>query len=390
LRWSRPEARRAIAIDPASWHATGLESRFGRHEEMTMSNLPTPTDRALLQREGLRYVSDQRPGISRTRRGKGFSYRDANGRPIKEPEELERIRALAIPPAWTDVWISPVANGHLQATGRDARGRKQYRYHSAWRTMRDETKYQQTIRFAAALPAIRERVASDLARPGLTREKVLATVVRLLDTTLIRIGNDAYARDNQSYGLTTMRKKHVDVAGSEVRFQFTGKSGQVWNAEVSDRRVASVVRKCSELPGYELFKYEDDDGALVDVSSVDVNTYLKDISGESFTAKDFRTWAGTVLAAIALDACEPFTSEREAKANVVRAIEQVAGELGNTPAICRKCYVHPDILDTYLAGELVESIRDEIDDKVRKEFPELSTEEVMVLSLLRKRLGDHA
>jgi DNA topoisomerase-1 len=271
---------------------------------------------------------------------------------IDDPGERERIAKLAIPPAWTDVWISPWPNGHLQATGLDDRGRKQYRYHDRWREVRDETKFAHTLAFAADLPAIRERVDADLGQPGLPREKVLAAVVRLLEITLIRVGNAGYVKENDSYGLTTLRRKHVDLDGSEIRFRFTGKAGQEWNLAVTDRRIAKIVKNCSDLPGYELFKWVDDDGERHDVTSDDVNVYLGEISGADYTAKNFRTWAGTVLAAIALDAFEAFDTEAQAKHNVVTAIEDIARELGNTPAICRTCYVHPEILNAYLDGEL--------------------------------------
>lgn len=352
-----------------------------------MSSAPAmESARELLEQEGLRHVSDAKPGITRKRRGRGFAYYDTRGELIRDERKLERIRAIGVPPAWTDVWICPTANGHIQATGFDARGRKQYRYHERWREARDGNKFQGILRFGAALPAIRARVAEDMKRPGLPREKVLAAVVKLLEVTLIRVGNAAYAKQNDSYGLTTIRKKHIDLNGSDIHFHFTGKSGKVWDLSVNDRRIASVVRTCSELPGYELFKYEADDGALKDVTSSDVNAYLKEITGEDFTAKDFRTWSGTVLAAMALHEFEKFDSEAQARKNVVAAIEHVSQLLGNTPTICRKCYVHPQILDAYIDGALAGVLRDEIDETVREEFPHLSAEEVMVLTFLRKRL----
>ena len=346
-----------------------------------------PDTRDALKQARLRYVSDQMPGITRRKRGAGFSYHDPDGKLIDDPDERERIATLAIPPAWTDVWISPWPNGHLQATGLDDRGRKQYRYHDRWREVRDENKFQHILAFAADLPAIRERVDADLGQPGLPREKVLAAVVRLLEITLIRVGNAEYAKENDSYGLTTLRKKHVDLDGREIRFRFTGKAGKEWDLAVTDRRIAKIVKQCSDLPGYELFKWVDDEGERHDVTSDDVNAYLKEISGADYTAKDFRTWAGTVLAAIALDAYEAFDTEAQAKHNVVTAIEEIARELGNTPAICRKCYVHPEILDAYLDGELTGVLRREIEESVRDEFPQLSTEEVLVLTLLRDRLA---
>jgi len=346
----------------------------------------TTIDRKLLRREGLRYVNDRKPGIARTKRGTGWAFHNVDGALIRDKDEIQRIRSIAVPPAWTDVWICPYPTGHIQATGLDARGRKQYRYHAKWREVRDDNKYQEIVGFADALPAIRKRVEVDIQLPGLPREKVLATVVRLLEVTLIRVGNASYAKENESYGLTTIRKKHIDFDGSDIRFRFMGKSGKEWDLSVKDRRIANVVRKCSELPGYELFKYEDDDGDLVDVTSADVNAYLRDITGEEFTSKDFRTWAGTVLAAMALDEFEAFDSSAEAKKNVVSAIETVSKQLGNTPAICRKCYVHPEILDSYLDGELAGTIGREIGKKVQSEFGQLTAEEIMVLAFLKKRL----
>ena len=279
------------------------------------------------------------------------------GESVRDKMTLIRIRSLAIPPAWTDVWISPHENGHLQATGRDARKRKQYRYHSRWRQARDETKYAKIIHFAAALPKIRQQVDADLKLPGLSQRKVLATIVRLLETTLIRVGNDEYARTNNSYGLTTMQTKHVEVNGSKVSFKFRGKSGK-WHAiELTDRRLAGVVSKCQDLPGQELFQYFDAEGIQRDITSSDVNDYLREIAGEEFTAKDFRTWAGTVLAALALEEFEKFDSQAQRKRNIVRAIETVAERLGNTPSVCRKCYVHPVILDSYLDGSMLDTLK---------------------------------
>ncbi|HEY7239026.1 MAG TPA: DNA topoisomerase IB [Burkholderiales bacterium] len=288
----------------------------------------------------------------RRRRGKVFHYRHAGGGPVRDPRTLGRIRALAIPPAWRDVWICSADDGHLQATGRDARHRKQYRYHRRWREVRDDTKYGRLIGFAAALPRIRRRVARDLARPGLPREKVLATVVRLLETTRARIGNEEYARENESFGLTTLRERQVRVHGSRLRFRFRGKSGVEHAIELEDRRLAAIVRHMQDLPGEELFQYVDDEGETRRIESADVNAYLKEISGEDFTSKDFRTWAGTVLATRALYRIGTFETQAEAKRNVVRAIEAVARALGNTKAVCRKCYIHPEILESYLEGEL--------------------------------------
>jgi DNA topoisomerase-1 len=290
-----------------------------------------------------------------------------------------------IPPAGEDVWISPLANGHLQATGRDARGRKQYRYHPRWREVRDEAKYGHTIAFARALPGIRRRVQSDLALPGLPREKLLAAVVRLLETTLIRVGNGEYARNNNTYGLTTLRDKHAQVNGARVEFTFVGKSGKKHSIDIQDRRLAAVVKRSRDLPGYDLFQYIDEDGERRGISSEDVNQYLREISGEDFTAKDFRTWAGSVIAAIALQEFESFDSEVQARKNVVEAIERVAERLGNTPAISRKCYVHPEILNAYLDGDLAASIAREAEREL-KDMAGLGPEEAAVLAFLEARL----
>ena len=335
---------------------------------------------------GLRYVSDDAPGIIRRRSGKGFSYRDAKGAPVRDKTVLARIRKLAIPPAWREVWICPRANGHIQATGRDARGRKQYRYHPDWRLARDATKYEHIMEFARTLPALRQRIAADMGLPGLGRQKVLATVVHLLDTTLIRIGNEDYAQANKSYGLTTLRNRHVAVRGGELRFNFKGKSGKEWNLRLRDRRVAKVVRACQELPGQELFQYIDEDGERQSVSSADVNDYLREVSGQDITAKDFRTWAGTVLAAMALTEFEKFDSATAAKKNVKAAIERTATRLGNTPAICRKCYVHPEVLGSYLQGELLLQVKQEVEAELREELPRLKPEEAAVLAFLRQKL----
>jgi DNA topoisomerase I len=301
---------------------------------------------------GLRWVRDDAPGLRRVRAGKGFRYVDADGKPVRDDKTLARIKQLAIPPAWRDVWICASPNGHVQATGRDARGRKQYRYHARWRATRDETKYDKMVLFGLALPRIRERVDDDLKRPGLPREKVLATVVRLLETTLIRVGNEEYARSNKSFGLTTLRDRHVDVDGAELRFEFRGKSGIKHRVAVHDRRLARIIRRCQDLPGHELFQYVDDAGALHPISSQDVNDYLRAITRQEITAKDFRTWNGTVLAAAALRQAACSGPRGRSKRVVARCIERVAERLGNTRAICRKCYVHPAIVDAYLEGTL--------------------------------------
>ena len=320
-----------------------------------MAKRARPTDPArAAKRAGLRYVSDTQPGITRRRAGSGFTYRDPSGRAVRDPDALRRIRALAIPPAWRDVWICPLAQGHLQAVGRDARNRKQYRYHPRWRAERDETKYSRLLPFAAALPKLRARVDADLRRPGLPRDKVIATVVRLLETTLIRIGNDEYARDNRSFGLTTLRTHHVDIIGGTLRFRFRGKGGKLHDVDVRDPRLARVVRRCQELPGQELFQYVGEDGALHSVDSADVNAYVREATGQDFTAKDFRTWAGTVLAAVALATLGAGTSVTASRRHVKDAIAAVARLLGNTPAICRKGYVHPGVIDAYLDGVVLQ------------------------------------
>jgi DNA topoisomerase-1 len=336
---------------------------------------------------GLRYVTDRAAGIRRRRAGRFFSYRDANDGKITDPATLARIRKLAIPPAWSDVWICKSANGHLQATGIDVKGRKQYRYHANWRALRDETKYNRMIAFGRALPAIRARVARDLDRDAMPREKILATVVRLLETTLIRIGNREYARENASFGLTTLRNRHVAVEGDTIHFEFRAKSGKLRRLDLKDRKMARLVKRCRELPGYELFQYVDRDGNRHSINSDDVNEYLKETTGADFTAKDFRTWAGTVLAALALQELEAFDSEAAAKRNITNAIEQVACKLGNTVSICRKCYVHPEIFDAYLDGSLAIGLKEDIEAKLTDELPHLSPEEVVVLAFLQRRLA---
>lgn len=335
---------------------------------------------------GLRYVSDAMPGITRRRSGKGWTYRDAKGQPVRDKAALARIRSLAIPPAYRDVWICPYANGHIQATGRDARGRKQYRYHPDWRSARESTKYQHVMEFARCLPQLRARVAEDMAAPGLGRTKVLATVVHLLDTTLIRVGNEDYAQSNGSYGLTTLRDRHVAVKGGELRFSFRGKSGKDWRLAIRDRRVAKVVRACQDLPGQELFQYLDENGERQGIDSTDVNEYLREITGRDITAKDFRTWAGTVLAAMALSELERFDTQAAAKRNIKAAIERTAARLGNTPTICRKCYVHPEVLDSYMAGSLMVQVKQTVESELREDIAAMKPEEAAVLAFLRERL----
>lgn len=344
---------------------------------------------------GLRYVTDAQPGIRRIRAGKGFRYVGPDGKPVRDPETRKRIRSLVIPPAWKDVWICANPRGHLQATGRDARGRKQSRYHPRWRTVRDETKYERMMLFGTVLKRIREHVEDDLARPGLPREKVLATIVRLMERTLIRVGNEEYAKENHSYGLTTMREKHVEVNGWTVKFHFRGKSGKLHTVGVQDRRIARIVERCQDLPGYELFQYLDENEEPHSIDSADVNDYLREISGEDFTARDFRTWSGTVLAARELRTFEAFSSETQAKKNVVQAIKTVARRLGNTPSVCRKCYVHPAVLECYLEGKLPRSQQRKVEEAAAAEAVEilreeeeesLHKEERALMELLRARL----
>jgi DNA topoisomerase-1 len=334
---------------------------------------------------GLRHASDRRPGITRRRAGRGFADRDAEGRTIRDPETLRRIRSLAVPPAWTDVWICPFPNGHLQATGRDARGRKQYRYLPRYSHRREAAKYERLVAVASALPRIRARVDADLARPGLDREKVLAAIVRLLELTLIRVGNDEYARLNRSFGLTTLRDRHASVRGSSVRFRFKGKSGRLHDVGLRDRRLAAIVRRCQDLPGQELFQYVGDDGEPVDVASDDVNAYLREIAPD-VTAKDFRTWAGTVLAYRALRAIDPPDSARQATRNVVAAIRETADLLGNTPAVCRKAYVHPVVVEAYLDGRLRSALLEAAEDAGTSPMETTPDEEKAVVGLLRRQI----
>jgi DNA topoisomerase I len=349
-----------------------------------MKSTTEPEGKAAARSAGLRYVDDRRPGISRVKRGRGVSYRGPDGRPIRDRETLTRIRSLAVPPAWRSVWICPDPQGHVQATGRDAKGRKQYRYHPRWREVRDSTKYERMIAFGRALPVIRKRVEKDLALPGLPREKILATVVRLLEVTLIRVGNEEYAKRNDSFGLATMRDRHVHVNGSALRFEFRGKSGIAHAVDLEDRRLARIVRQSRDLPGYELFQYIDDAGERRAIDAADVNAYLKSIAGDEFTAKDFRTWSGTVLAARALHEVAAFDSQAQAKRNVLRAIEAVAKRLGNTRAVCRKCYIHPEVVNAYLDGTLAASLNRKAGRELRSKLHELSPEEAAVLALLHR------
>jgi DNA topoisomerase-1 len=309
-----------------------------------------------------------------------------DGKTIRAKQTIQRIQALVIPPAWKDVWICPDPRGHLQAVGRDARGRKQYRYHSRWREVRDETKYHRMIGFAKALPTIRRQTARDLRSTKLTRDRVLALVVQLLEKTLIRVGNDEYARENRSFGLTTMRDGHVNVSGPRVRFSFRGKSGVEHDVDLDDRRLARAVKACRDIPGYDLFQYYDEDGERHPVGSADVNAYLKEITGQDYTSKDFRTWAGTVLAAQTLKDFEKVASDAQAKKNIVRAVEAVAKRLGNTKAVCRKCYIHPAIFDAYLDGSMVRTLADRASRAARK-AGDFTEAEAAVLGLLQRRLG---
>lgn len=358
---------------------TAAEERVG---DSNLNGAISEDPVAAAEEAGLRYVSDVRPGYARKPRGKRFDYFDTDGKLIRDEQRLLRIKRLAIPPAWTDVWICPSRNGHIQATGRDARGRKQYRYHERWREVRDENKFDRLAQFAKALPNIRRRVAQDIKLPGLRRRKVLATIVRLLERTFIRIGNQEYARENKSFGLTTLKNHHVKVKGAQVRFRFRGKSGRHHEVDVSDRRVAKVIAECQDLPGQDLFQYLDDHGELQNVSSQDVNRYLRELAGEDFTAKDFRTWGGTVLAAIALSKQEEFETKKQAKSNLKTAICTVAELLGNTPAICRKCYVHPGIVEAYLNRTRIAGLNGE--GKALKE-PNLRVAERGILKFLHAR-----
>lgn len=330
---------------------------------------------------------DTSPGITREAAGKSVRYRDPEGKIVRDAETLARIKHLAIPPAWTEVWICPLAHGHIQATGRDARKRKQYRYHPEWQAVRDQSKYERMIAFGRALPAIRKNVARDLARPKLDRTKVLAAVVRLLETTLIRIGNEEYARQNRSFGLSTMQDRHVKIARGIIHFEFRGKSGKKHEIDLHEPRLAEIVRQAQDLPGQDLFQYLDEDGQPQKITSEDVNAYLREIAGEEFSAKDFRTWAGTVLAAMALRQFEAFDSKTQAKRNLVRAIEHVAERLGNTPAVCKKCYIHPVVLSSYLDGATVEVLKEKSEKVLRKDLASLNPEEAAVLAFVQQRLA---
>jgi DNA topoisomerase-1 len=354
----------AVALIPT--HGTPRASAKGPNPPPDPCELGYPAEAAAFA--GLRYVTDGEPGIRRLRHGAGVRYVAPDGTPMRDKKTLARIASLVIPPAWTDVWICARANGHLQATGRDERGRKQYRYHPRWREVRDEAKYGRLAAFGRALPGIREKVDQDLRAPGLCRTKVLAAVVQLLERTLIRVGNEEYARTNRSFGLTTLRDKHVAVSNAELSFSFRGKSGKAHRVDLRDRRLASIVRRCRDLPGQTLFQYLDESGEPQSIGSQDVNDYLRAISGESFSAKDFRTWFGTVLAARALIDLGEAESDQERKSRIVRAVDAVAERLGNTRAVCRRCYVHPAIVEAYEDGRLLalatEAPADETDDEL--------------------------
>lgn len=365
--------------------AAELDTEHGQGPEVDLHD-PVASARAA----GLRYVTDRKPGIRRHAKGdsgKEFEYTvDPGGESLSDLEALGRIKSLVIPPAWTDVWICKQTNGHLQATGRDARGRKQSRYHPKWREVRDENKYERMVKFAAALPKIRERVNHDLKLPGLPRNKVLATLVSVMELTHIRVGNEEYAKENHSYGLTTLRHKHVEVHGANVTFEFQGKSRVHHTISLHDRKLARIIKQCEEMPGYELFQFVDHDGHRHHLHSEDVNAYLREISGEHFTAKDFRTWAGTLLASEMLRNLGPSETAKQAKKNVVEAIKKVAKELGNTPAVCRKAYVHPAVLEAYLAGNIsAEAAKEELEEEIAEHEHALRQEEVVLLSLLEQR-----
>jgi DNA topoisomerase-1 len=345
----------------------------------------TDDPKVAAKRAGLRYWSPDAPGIRRLRNGDAFRYVTARGRKASA-DDVARINSLVIPPAWEKVNICPFADGHIQAVGYDARGRKQYRYHPDWRAARDDNKYERIMDFVRALPKLRRTVHRHLRLRGMPRQKVLAAVVRLLETTLIRVGNDQYAKENNSFGLTTLRNRHVKVNGAAARFRFRGKSGVEHAVDLEDHRLARIIRRCQELPGEELFGYEDDEGNVRDVGSADVNAYLQEITGQPFTAKDFRTWAGTVLAATALKAFEAVDTQAARKRNIVAAIESVARRLGNTKAVCRKCYVHPAILDSYMDGTLSDALAAKAGKELAGKLKNLPAEEAAVLALLQKRL----
>ncbi|MEO5667268.1 MAG: DNA topoisomerase IB [Bdellovibrionota bacterium] len=346
----------------------------------------SPALDAELQTHSLHYIDDSKPGLSRQRFGKGFAYFDTRGKRIKNPKIVKRLQKLAMPPAYSDVWFCPNPRGHIQAVGWDARGRKQYRYHESWTQLRDSHKYERMIDFAKSMPTLRKVTDRHLRLKGLPREKVLAAMVKLLEKTLIRVGNDEYARKNKSYGLTTLRDSHVTVKGTHMIFKFRGKSGVKHELDLEDARLATIVRRCQELPGYEVFEYIDATGKRHDVKSEHINAYLREVTGHAFTAKDFRTWAGTLLAAKALQEYRSFSSQTEAKKQVLKAIESVSKKLGNTKAICRKCYVHPAVIESHMDGSLAEIFEKKATDMVSQKFSSLKKDEAAILVLLEKRL----
>jgi DNA topoisomerase-1 len=359
-----------------------------RKEKKKVSDIEVTIDPIEVAEDaGLRYVSDDQPGYTRKSKGDDFEYFDTDGKPIRDETRILRIQRIAIPPAYKDVWICPSPNGHIQATARDARGRKQYRYHERWREARDENKYDRMLVFGQALPKIRRQVNKDMGLRDLPRNKVLATVVHLLGRTFIRIGNEEYARENQSFGLTTMRDRHVEVKGAKLSFSFKGKSGVKHEIDVSDRRLANIIRKLQDLPGQDIFQYENETGEVCNVTSQDVNDYLQEVTGEEFTAKDFRTWAGTVLTAMALNALGPVENEAQAKKNIKDAIAAVAKILGNTPTVCRKCYVHPVVLESYLDGDMIEGLRQKTEEALSNQLEDMRAEEAAVMSFLQEKLA---
>jgi len=351
-----------------------------------MRQRPSPEFVDSAQAAGLRYVTDAEPGIRRRRVGRGFSYVDPDGRVVREREHIRRFRSLMIPPAWNDVWICPMPEGHLQVTARDARGRKQYRYHPGFRAQRDSLKFEKMVELSDVLWKVRKRVERDIARPGLQRRTVMATLVWLLDRTLIRVGSHELARENDSFGLTTLRRRHVSIEGSTLRFEFRGKSGVAHAVAVTDRRIARIVQRCRELPGRELFQYVDARGRRQIVYADDVNTYLREITGRDITAKDFRTWAGTMIAAEALRELGPAATQREAKHNVLCAIDRTAERLGNTRAVCRKYYIHPVLLEAYLEGNVLPPLPTRVWQERRPHGPTLRRHEAEVLAFLKARM----
>jgi DNA topoisomerase-1 len=355
------------------------------HRRLRPADLLSPDPLKSAVAAGLRYISGEAPGIRRIRCGHGFRYFGPDRKPMRDAKELQRIRSLVIPPAWKNVWICGNRFGHLQAVGWDAKGRKQYRYHPLYREVRDQVKYSRMIAFGTVLAVIRQRVARDLRRHGLCREKVLATVVRLLETTRIRVGNPEYAKDNESYGLTTLRNRHVQISGATLRFQFKGKSGQRHLVEINDRQLARIVRECQDLPGYELFEYVDENGRRSVVDSADVNAYLRRIAGDEFTAKDFRTWSGTVLAARSLAAAGPCRGATDCKKKVVAAVKEVARQLGNRPAASRKYYIHPAVLEAYEDGSLFDVMRQGEQQEKAYNGDGLRAEEYAVMVILAKQ-----